>query len=108
MVGEGVGLLVAAAVLALLGYLIRFRRWAWLISGYNTSSKAAKARYDVAALTRGVGNFTFLLAALLLAAAVGSFAGLGWVPLAATVALVVAALVFLAYANTGGRYRRRR
>lgn len=47
------GFLLAAVLLGVLGYLLRFRQWGWLVSGYNTSSKAAKARYDVAALTSG-------------------------------------------------------
>lgn len=107
MESVGGGFLVAAVVLALIGYLVRFRRWAWLISGYNTSSKAAKARYDVDALTRGVGNFMFVEAAILLVAAAGSFAALAWVPPVTVGALVASTLVFLVYANTGGRYRKR-
>ena len=103
----GGGFLGVAALLALVGYLIRFRRWAWLISGYNTSSKAAKARYDVVALTRGVGNFVFLLAAIMLVGGLGALVGVEWVPTAASVALAVACLVLIAYANTGGRYRKR-
>lgn len=93
-----------AALLALVGYLIRFRRWAWLIAGYNTSSRASKERYDVAELTRGVGNLAFLLAALLMVAGVGVLVGLTWVTVAAMGLLVAASLVFLIHANTGGRY----
>ena len=103
----GGGFLGVAALLGLIGYLIRFRRWAWLISGYNTSSKAAKARYDVVALTRGVGNFVFGLAAIMLAGGLGALVGLEWAPEAAAVALGLASVVFLVYANTGGRYRKR-
>ena len=98
------GYVLCAALLAVVGYLVRFRRWAWLIAGYNTSSRASRERYDLAELTRGVGNLSFLLAALLMVAGVGVLTGLDWVTVAAMVLLVVASLVFLIYANTGGRY----
>lgn len=98
------GFLIAAAVLGVTGYLLRFRQWSWLVSGYNTSSRAVKARYDLPALTRGVGNFTFLLAALQLVAGIGSLIGLEVVAVATMVVLVVASIVFLVYANTGQRY----
>lgn len=100
----GMGFLIAPLVLGAIGYLLRFRHWGWLVSGYNTSSKEAKARDDVVALTRGVGNFTFLLAAIQVVAGIGFLAGLDWVPVAAMVSLVVASVVFIVYANTGRRY----
>lgn len=98
------GFLIVAVLLGVIAYLLRFRQWSWLVSGYNTSSKAAKARYDVAALTTGVGNFTFLLAAIQVVAGIGLMTGLEWVIVAAMVVLVVASIIFLVYANTGGRY----
>jgi cell division protein FtsX len=101
------GFLIAAVVLGIIGYLLRFRHWGWLVSGYNTSSKEAKERYDVVALTRGVGNFTFLLAAMQVVAGIGLLAGVEWVPVAAMVSLLVASLAFIVYANTGHRYMRK-
>ncbi|MGA8046366.1 MAG: DUF3784 domain-containing protein [Dermatophilaceae bacterium] len=101
------GFFFGAALLAVVGYLVRFRRWAWLIAGYNTSSRASRERYDLAELTRGVGNLAFLLAALLMVAGIGVVAELDWVTGAAMVLLVAASLVFLIYANTGGRYLKR-
>ena len=98
------GFLIAALVLGVIGYLLRFRHWAWLVSGYNTSSKERKARYDVVALTIGVGNFAFLLAAIQLLAAIGSRAGVEWAPVAAMVVFVGATIAFLIYANTRHRY----
>ena len=98
------GFMFAGVLLAVIGYLLRFRQWSWLVSGYNTSSKATKDRYDVPALTRGVGNFTFFLAGIQVLAGIGFMAGVEWVPVAAMMLLAVASLVFLVYANTGGRY----
>lgn len=97
-----------ALLLGGLGYLVRYRRWSWLIAGYNTSSRKAKEEYDPEALCRGVGGFLFLLGGSLLPAALGEFLGrdglvhLGWA------LFVVATGVFLVYANTGGRYKRSR
>ena len=101
------GFFFGAALLAVVEYLVRFRRWAWLIAGYNTSSRASKERYDRDALTRGVGNFAFLLTALLMVAGLGVLVELDWVTDAAMVLLVAAILVFLIYANTRGRYLKR-
>ena len=95
---------MVAVLLGVIGYLLRFRHWGWLVSGYNTSSRATKARYDVVALTRGVGNFVFLLAAIQVVAGIGFIAGLEGLTIAAMVVLVVATITFLVYANTGGRY----
>lgn len=67
----------------------------------------SRERYDLAELTRGVGNLAFLLAALLMVAGVGVVVELDWVTGAAMVLLVAASLVFLIYANTGGRYLKR-
>ena len=55
-------LLFAPLLLALLGYLIRFKKMTFLISGYNTSSKEEKSRYDEVALCKSVGNLLFTLA----------------------------------------------
>ncbi len=104
---DAMGFLIAAVLLGVVGYLIRFRQWSWLVSGYNTSSKAVKARYDVAALTTGVGNFLFLLAAIQVVGGIGLMAGLEWVVIAAVGLTLAASITFLVYANTGGRYLKR-
>lgn len=54
--------LFVAGVLALIGWLVKYRQVTWLISGYNTASKETKATYDTARLTRLFGNFMFALA----------------------------------------------
>ncbi len=100
------GFLIVATLMGVVGYLIRFRRWAWLIAGYNTSSPATKETYDLPELTSGVGNFAFLIAGLLVVAGVGDLLGLPWLMKTALVLLVVLALGFIVYANTGRRYRK--
>jgi len=46
-------------LLIVLGYLVKYKKWSWLIAGYNTSSKKEKAKYNTLALCSGVGNFLF-------------------------------------------------
>ncbi len=70
--------LLTALLLLLLGYLVKYRQWSWLIAGYNTSSKKAKDTYDKEALCNGVGNFLFLLAGILGLAFIGEYFGASW------------------------------
>lgn len=58
--------LVPAGLLILLGVLIRFGKWYWLIAGYNTMTKEQKQNVDVEGLARLLGNFLFGLAGLFL------------------------------------------
>ena len=64
--------LIGALVL-ICAWLIKYRKVTWLIAGYNTASKKSKESYDIEKLTRYVGNFLFILAAIFLLMA---FAGI--------------------------------
>ncbi len=97
----GIGLL-----LFILGWLIKFKRWTWLIAGYNTSSAEEKAKYDTAALSNGVGNFIFFLGFTLFIASAGLFLEARWITDAGWGLFVAAVIGFLVYANTGGRYKK--
>jgi len=57
-------LILPSAVLAGIGYLVRFRKAYWLISGYNTMSAEKKQKVDVAGLGKLMGNMCFALAAI--------------------------------------------
>jgi len=94
-------------LMLVLGYLVKYRRWSWLIAGYNTSSAEEKDQYDTAALCNGVGNFLFILATLLFIAALGEYMDRAWIVSAAWIMFIAATVVFLVYANTGGRYRKK-
>ncbi len=97
---------VMALLFVLLGYLVRFRQWAWLISGYNTSSRESRDQYDREALTRGVGNTMFVLAALMVVSALGQWLRVPFLTRVGWGGFVLAILVFLVYANTGNRYKK--
>ena len=103
----GAVFLIPAAVLALLGWLIKFKKVTWLISGYNTASKKEKERYDVDKLCRHMGNFIFTLAGIFLMMALagivfekdsGAIITFGFLVL---FAVIVGGLVYL---NTGRRF----
>lgn len=98
--------ILLAALLILLGYLIKYRQWSWLIAGYNTSSKQEKEKYDTAALCTGVGNFILTLAGLLLIAALGELIETAWIIHTGWIMFIAASVIFLVYANTGERYKK--
>lgn len=56
---------VPALLLFVMGYLIKYKRAIWLISGYNTASQAKKETYDLDKLCPLMGNFIFMLASIL-------------------------------------------
>ena len=95
-----------ALFIALLGCLIKYGKVAWLISGYNTSSKEEKEKYDVEALCQGVGHFLFALAGTLLIPAAGGLLNAEWAVHTGWILFVLATIVFLIYANTGNRYKK--
>ncbi len=101
LVHVGMGLL-----LVVLGYLMRVKQWAWLISGYNTSSAEEKAKYDTVALCNGVGNFLYFLGFTLFVASIGFLLEARWITSMGWILFVVAVIVFLVYANTGERYKK--
>ncbi|MDE5413199.1 DUF3784 domain-containing protein [Alkalihalobacterium chitinilyticum] len=90
----------------LLGYLIKYKQWSWLIAGYNTSSKEEKATYDKQALCNGVGNFIFLLSGLLFITGLGEFLNMTWITKYSWIIAIIAIILFLIYANTGNRFKK--
>lgn len=98
--------LCLALFLVLLGCLIKYAKAAWLIAGYNTSSKEVKEQYDVEALCRGVGHLLFTLAGTLIIPAAGGFFNAAWAIHVGWILFAVTVITFVIYANTGNRYRK--
>lgn len=103
--------LLTALFLAGLGAIIKFAKASWLISGYNTSSKEEKAKYDEEALCNFVGNLLFVLggiifligaAALLELPYFNVILSVGW---ALFTIITVAAVIYM---NTGSRFKKSR
>ena len=95
---------VIALGLIVLGYLVKYKKWSWLIAGYNTSTKEQKDKYDVDALCDAVGNFVFVLSVILLIAASGEYLGLDWVIATSWIMVFIISAATLIYINTGSRY----
>lgn len=96
--------LVIALGLIVLGYLVKYQKWSWLIAGYNTSSQEQKDKYDVDALCNVVGNFMFVLSVILLIAVSGEYLGLDWVVATGWILFFIVSVATLIYINTGNRY----
>jgi len=98
--------LLPAAVLFLLGWLIKYRQVTWLISGYNTASKKEKERYDIDKLCKYMGNFIFILASILLVMAIAAIFFDKYIDIIIPIGYSVFVVVIvcgLVYLNTGKR-----
>lgn len=95
-----------ALLFLLLGLVFIRGQGAFLIAGYNTSSRAEKEKYDELALCRFMGKIMFLFALSFLIAMLSGLLGhmvFLWVGLGLFFAGVVFSLI---YANTGNRFKK--
>lgn len=97
------------AVLLIVGWLIKYKKVTWLISGYNTASKQEKQRYDIEKLCKYMGNFIFTLASIFLVMAITSVLfnkysdRITWIGFGVLVVVMVCGIVYL---NTGNRVKK--
>ncbi len=63
-------LFILALSFIVLGVMIRFFKWYWLIAGYNTMPKERKHQVDAEGLGRFMGNSLFLMAGIMAAGGV--------------------------------------
>lgn len=100
---------IPVVILAIIGWLIKYKKVTWLITGYNTASKQEKEKYDIEKLCKHMGNFIFTLAAifLIMALAYISFPEYSdiviWVGLSAEAVAIVGGIIYL---NTGNRVKK--
>ncbi len=97
---------VPALILLVIAYFIKFKKVTWLVSGYNTSSKKSKEKYDLEKLCRLMGNFVFGLSFILFILA----SAMTLIPdqeemllLVGLAVLALYSLIGLLYLNTGRR-----
>ena len=91
----------------LLGVVFSLGKGAFLIAGYNTASKAEKAKYDEKALCRFMGKIMFAMAGCQGIMALGILVvgmWLFWVGIAAFLAVAFGTVI---YANTGNRFQKK-
>ena len=55
-----------ALIIYIFGWLIKYKKVTWLISGFNTASKEKQEKYDKEKLCKIFGNFLFILASIYL------------------------------------------
>ena len=100
---------IATALLAVMAWLVKYKKVTWLISGYNTASAEERQKYDVDKLCRYFGNFLFVLAAIMLIMAILSVVFpayltlITWIGLAV---LLVALVTGVALMNTNNRVKK--
>jgi hypothetical protein len=99
----------APVLLAVLGAVIRFKKTAFLIAGYNTLSEAQKEKFDKDALCKFVGNLLFVLSAILfvtMALIYFDLAYFGLVFGAGFTLFVLTVICAVIYMNTGNRFKK--
>ncbi len=95
-----------ALMFLILGYLLKYKKWSWLIAGYNTSSKEEKSKYDTDALCDFMGHFMFVLAALMVVAGIALYLKFTFIFSASWILFVVVIFAAIIYANTGKRFKK--
>ena len=103
------GVLIELAVILLfllLGAVFSMGKGAFLIAGYNTASKAEKARYDEKALCRFMGRLMFAMAGCWAVVALSTLLDREWLLFLGLGLYLVVIFGGVIYANTGNRFRR--
>ncbi|HHY87617.1 MAG TPA: DUF3784 domain-containing protein [Chloroflexi bacterium] len=94
----------------LIGAVIKYKKAAWLIAGYNTAPRKVKESYDLDRLTRMVGHLMYLLGGVWLAMAVLGFLfeeHFTAIMSAGTAVFIAVAVAGVIYLNTGNRLNKR-
>ncbi|WP_097027518.1 DUF3784 domain-containing protein [Clostridium peptidivorans] len=104
-----ISIFITPLILAILGVTIRFGKASFLISGYNTSSKYEKEKYDEKALCKFVGNLLFTLAGICLfigIAKILKFAYFSYIVIIGSILFVLVTIISVIYMNTGNRFKK--
>ena len=102
-------IIAVALLLLLIGWLVKYKKVTWLISGYNTASKEKQAEYDLEKLTKHFGNFIFVLAGALIVWGLAELLypqyaePIMWAGLITQTVIIIAGLIYL---NTGNRVKK--
>lgn len=99
-------LIIHLAILALflgLGFVFRRGKGAFLISGYNTATKAQRERIDERKLCRYTSQLMFSLTPCWAVIAAGTMLDLYWLSATGFCLFLAVSAFYLVYMNTGGR-----
>ncbi|ABR54071.1 conserved hypothetical protein [Methanococcus vannielii SB] len=100
---------INALILAALGFAIRIKKASFLISGYNTSSKEEKAKYDEVKLCNFVGNLLFVLSGILFSIGIFKLINIAYFRHILDFGMILFVIVIMAsliYLNTGKRFKK--
>lgn len=78
-----------------------------MISGYNTSSREEKEKYDIKALCAFVSNLLFLIAGMLIFRAVTIYLRIANLDNVIVIGFILIIILALVYMNTGNRFKRK-
>ena len=92
-------------LLCILGIIFFCGKGAFLIAGYNTSSKEEKNHIDEKLLCRFMGKLMLLLAGCWLVIALGGIFDVIFVVMVGIVLFFITIIGATVYANTGNRFR---
>lgn len=92
--------------LLILGYLVGYKKWSFLIAGFNTSSKKEKEKYDEDALCRAIGKLLFILGGITFISSLGTLLKISWLINFSWILFSIITIGFVFYANTGNRYKK--
>ena len=97
--------IIIASIFLLIAIVFLAGKGAFLIAGYNTSSKEQQKQIDEKALCKFMGKLLILWSGCFIVAAIGEYLDIGWL-IFIGISLFAAILGFgLYYANSKGRFR---
>ena len=96
-----------AALFAVLGIVLWGGKGAWLIAGYNTSSKAGKSKYDEKSLCRFVSKLMFFYTACFIFVAISTWLEAMTLYYCLMTLFLVVTIAAVIYANTGNRFKKK-
>ena len=99
--------LAFALLFAVLGIVLWNGKGAWLIAGYNTSSKTEKSKYDEKALCRFVAKLMFFYAACCVLLAVSTWLDSMALHFCVITLFLIISFAAVIYANTGNRFKKK-
>lgn len=81
----------------ILGVVLKYLKWDWLIAGYNTMSKEQKQEVDIEGLRNFLSNSMFIMSAIFLVAFLFSYVGYNTSALVAFIMLIVYSIFMMFY-----------
>ena len=98
--------IIPTVLLYTMGWLVKVKRVTWLISGYNTSSKAEQEKYDLDKLCDNFGRFLYVIATICLGLSITSIIFADYIDLIIWIGVVILMIVIILgiiYLNTNNR-----